>query len=404
MDKSELRQILQEQDQKKDDGQIIRRECEDAIRETPFVLVISGLRRVGKSTLLRQLRKKRDGHFMNFDDERLIGFTIADFQPLLELMIELYGEKDTFYFDEIQNIHGWERFVRRLYDSNKKVYVTGSNANLLSKELGTHLTGRYTSLCLYPFSFKEYLIFRGISIESDTTQGRASLKKAFHKYILEGGLPDYLKTGDTDYLKTLYQSIIYKDVLARYKLTAEKTLKELVQYIASNAGKEQSYNALRKTLSIGSPTTVKEYLGYLENTYLLFLIPQQVASFKKQLYANKKAYIIDTALATTIGSRMTKDAGRLLENVIFLALQRHGKDIAYYRGDGECDFVGNGYAIQSCLELTTENKTREINGLLAAMKTLRIMKGHILTLDQEETIKQGRRTIRIMPVWKWLLS
>jgi predicted AAA+ superfamily ATPase len=401
MEKSELRQILQEQEQKKDDEHIIRRECEDNIRETPFVLVISGLRRVGKSTLLRQMRKRRDGYFMNFDDDRLIGFTVADFQPLLELMIELFGDKDTFYFDEIQNIPGWERFVRKLYDNNKKVYVSGSNANLLSKELGTHLTGRYTSISIYPFSFKEYLLFQGISGNPDTTQGRADLKRAFHNYILDGGLPDYLKTGDVDYLKTLYQSILYKDVLARHRLTNEKTLKELVQYVASNVGKEISYNSLRKTLHIGSPTTVKEYLGFLENTYLLFLIPQYASSFKKQLYANKKAYLIDTALATTIGSRLSKDTGRLLENVIFLALQRQGKDIAYYRGDGECDFVGNGYAIQSCLELTKENKTREINGLLAAMRTLRIMKGHIITLDQEETIKEGRRTIHIMPVWKW---
>ena len=257
-------------------------------KDTPFIKIISGVRRSGKSTILKQLKEKFSGVYINFDDERFVSFNIEDFQKLYELSIELFKKNNLFYFDEIQNISGWERFVRRISESGENVFVTGSNATMLSKELGTHLTGRYLMFNLYPFSFREYLDFNKIKISKLTTKEKVKIKEQFSNYLIDGGLPEYLITKNKDYLRTLYESILYRDVMARYNLNNEKVLKELIYLVANNLSKEISFNSIKKTLGVGSATTISDYFSYFENTYLLFLLPRYKYSLKTQIQSNKK--------------------------------------------------------------------------------------------------------------------
>lgn len=384
------------------------------------VVVVSGVRRCGKSTLLNAVRKKarHQDYYVNFDDDRLIGFGVEHFQMLYELLVEEFGEQKCFYFDEIQNVPGWERFVRRLKDQGDQVFITGSNANLLSRELGTHLTGRYVPVELFPISFKELVDAHGISPEkalNPTTTLKGKLMNLFRHHLNEGGFPEYLKNKQPEYLKSLYESILYRDIMTRHKLTNERVMKSLVHYIASNIGKEISFSKMKQHLGLGSASTVKDYFDYIESTYLAFTINKYDQSVKRQILAPKKAYMIDLALAQTIGFRFTDEPGRMLENVVLLELKRRGKQIFYHQGARECDFViQDGLHIRMAIQVTqnmdqAETRNRELSGLLEALECYRLKEGWILTHDEqgEESakLKSGHSVrIHILPVWKWLLE
>jgi len=376
------------------------------------IAIISGIRRCGKSTLLYQLKKKNKGYYLNFDDERLVSFSIEDFQKTDEIFHELFGQTQVYYFDEIQNVKAWERFVRRLHDFKKKIYITGSNAHLLSKELGTHLTGRYIAYELFPFSFREYLLFKNINFNNNDlyiTEGKAKLKQYFNSYFEIGGIPEYIKTENKENIKFLYEGIIYRDVLVRYNIKNEKTMKELMLFIFSNIGKLISYNKIKNMLGLKNSTTVKEYFAYLENTYLVFLLSKYSFSIKNNIYSNKKIYVIDNSFAINLGFRFSDDIGRLLENLVFIELKRQNKEIYYFQEKYECDFIvkqGNEIeqAIQVCYELTEKNKKREYNGLIEAIKAAKLSKGLIISYDQENVEIVDNYEIITKPVWKWLLE
>ncbi|WP_321429341.1 ATP-binding protein [uncultured Methanolobus sp.] len=399
--------------------EFIERDIFDKVKdsgENPFIIIINGIRRCGKSTLMQQIRRinKENRYYLNFDDERLIGFSIDDFQKVHEIYVELYGLENTFYFDEIQNIDKWETFVRRMHDSKNKVYITGSNASMLSRELGTRLTGRHLSYTLYPFSFREYLRFNNISVSKDDfylTEPRSIIKKHFNQYLTTGGIPEYLMYGNTDYLKSLYESIIYRDVIARYNLPDEKTLKDLIHYLASNIGREFSFNSLRKMLGLSNATTVKEYLNYFENSFLVFTIPRYSPSLKKQMYSNKKVYFIDNGLANNISFRFSGNRGGMLENIVFLSLKRKDCQIYFHKDKKECDFViKDGFEIREAIQVTQNiedsvTRKREIEGLKEAMDEYELKEGLILTeYTEEEIVLQDKRTIIVKPIWKWLLE
>ncbi len=380
------------------------------------IIVISGIRRCGKSVLLQQLRNQlqEKDYFINFDDERLINFSVNDFQILHEVFIELFGEQHTFYFDEIQNIVGWERFVRRLYDAGNKIFVTGSNARMLSRELGTHLTGRYIGIELYPFSFVEFLQLKKINLKASdfyTTSGRGNIINNFEKYLTTGGFPQYIENQDESYLSSLYQSIIYRDVLTRHSLSGEKEMLEMIYYLASNTSKRFTYNSLASAVGIKHPETVKNYISFVEDTYLITQVMRFDYSVKKQMSNAKKSYFIDSALIKKIGFNATSNRGQLLENTVFLELKRRGYSVYYYSGKHECDFIIRedniiNAAIQVSLTLKDETtKKREIAGLTEAMNEYSLNQGTILTLDEEETITiDNNSSISILPIWKWLLE
>jgi uncharacterized protein len=411
----ELKEIVIDQNNFKKQTRVIDREiCEQYsnFHNNPFIVIITGIRRCGKSTLLKQLIAENQGYYLNFDDDRLINFNVDDFQKLLEIFQELYGEKQYFYLDEIQNIKGWELFARRLRDLEKKVYITGSNATMLSKELGSRLTGRYIQLTLYPFSFREFLSYKDypqlVENENYSTEIKSTLKAAFNQYFVIGGFPEYLLTENKDYLQTLYNNIIYRDVLSRYNITSDKTVKELMYHIASNITKDLSYNSIKNTLKIGSSTTIKDYIGFIENSYLIIQIPKFNFSTKSQIYANKKIYMVDTALAINNGFRISKDYGRLLENIVCTQLKRNNEELFYFRDKYECDFIAlknnNFKAIQVCYDFNEFNREREIKGLEEAMTFINIPVGEIITLDQEESFSHNNKQINIIPAYKWLLK
>lgn len=418
MNKAILKEVILDQRQKKKLDYVAQRKLEEGVKKSEKsgqVVIISGIRRCGKSTLLDIIRtsKEESDYYLNFDDERLINFSVDDFQIMVEVFLELFGEQRTFYFDEIQNVDLWERFVRRIHDEGNKVYITGSNASMLSRELGTHLTGRYIEKHLYPFSFSEFLLFNKTDYDKKlqfTTKEKIKVQKSLKQYIQLGGFPAYVKTEDGDYLKYLYESIIYRDIIVRYNLPNEKPLKELVYFCASNMGKEISFNSLKKVIGISSSTSVKEYFEYLENSFLVFLIPRFDFSLKRQTYFNKKVYFVDTALAADVGFHFSDDYGRILENIVFMQLKRDDREIYFHKKKKECDFlIKEKNKITIALQVTKslkdkKVKDREIAGLLEAMSEHKLKTGFILTEDEEETMKEDGKTIYVKPVYKWLLE
>jgi uncharacterized protein len=366
--------------------------------KTGHVDIITGIRRCGKSTFLNQLAsgKKQSIAYFNFEDPRIFDFEAGDFPKLLQVMGEKVKE---FYFDEIQNIEGWEVFVRNLHDQKKKVFITGSNASLLSRELGTRLTGRQFSHELFPFSFKEYLQFK---------KSEASAKK-FNGYLEQGGFPEYLKYGSVETLQHLFKDIIYRDIVVRYGIRNVKVLMDIALYLISNAGNEYTLNRLKNSFNIGSANSVAEYVGWFEDSYLIFSVQQFSWSVKSKAVNPKKVYTIDTGFARANSLSYTNDLGRLLENAVFLHLRRNGYEINYFKQKGECDFVVFGSkefagAFQVCTDLNLDNKNREVNGLIEALHFFDKPSGIILTLDQEDFIKISSKEIKVVPVWKWILD
>jgi uncharacterized protein len=377
------------------------------------VIILSGIRRCGKSTLLKQIMQTRKDYcYVNFEDERLLSFRAEDFSILDEVLIEVYGPAGTYFFDEIQNVEKFETFVRRLQDNGKKVILTGSNASLLSREFGTRLTGRYKLFEVYPFSFAEYLRFQKTTMRKESLyipEEKVKLIRLFGRYAESGGMPEYLANNDPDYIQTLYDNILYRDIIARYSIRRQRLVRELVGILTSTVTLPFTYNSLKKTLGLMNAITVKEYISYLSGAYLFFELLRFDYSVKKQLNSPRKIYIIDTAFSAISGFSLSPDKGRVLENIVFIELMRRGSEIFYFAGDQECDFILKEKkkitaAIQVCYEFLKENQDRETGGILNAMAEFKLMQGMILTYDQEDTLESDGKTIIIKPVWKWLLE
>ena len=377
------------------------------------VLILSGIRRCGKSTLLKEIMQNKSGYcYVNFEDERLLNFRAEEFETLNEVLMEVYGTPDIYFFDEIQNIDRFETFVRRLQDNGKKVVITGSNASLLSREFGTRLTGRYKLFEVYPFSFAEFLRFQKIDVQEDSRyipEAKVSLISAFCAYTESGGMPEYVRDHDSDYIRTLYDNILYRDIIARYSIRRQRLVRELVGILSSTTALPFTYNSLKKSLGLKNAITVKEYISYLSGAFLFFELPRFDYSVRKQLSSPRKIYVIDPAFSLLTGFSLSPNKGRILENIVYIELRRRGKDVFYYSKDRECDFVIRegrriAEAIQVCHELNDENTDREIGGLLEAMADFNLKQGVIVTSDQEDVRQSGDATILIRPAWKWLLE
>ncbi len=397
---------------------VIRRQKIERVEDLsriPHIVVITGLRRAGKSTLLKEIKRQyypeENIYYMNFEDERLLDFKVSDFNTLYESFLELSGESRIFFFDEIQNISGWEAFVRRMYDRGFKFYITGSNSSLMSRELGTKLTGRHVKLELYPFSFRELVESMAIKTGEEfyLTEDRAKIKKEFGRYLENGGIPEYYLYENKDIIKSLYDNILYKDIIVRYGIKDENTIRSLAYYLMTNPATEISYNKLKNFLGLGSQTTVKNYVGYLENSYLIFTINAFNYSLKKQLSSKKKVYVIDTGLINILAFKFSKDTGKMLENIVLLELKNRALEVYYHAGKNECDFIimeqgSITRAIQVTQRLQKSNEKRELAGLLEAMDRYKLPEGLILTEDTEDVIEVNGRKIMIKPVWKWLIE
>ena len=374
----------------------IKRELLDKIDlEINHVVIVSGVRRCGKSTLIRQLTKnKKAFYYMSFEDQRLLEFNISDFESLKEVFQETFLS-NIWFLDEIQNIDGWERFVRKMHDMGTKFIVTGSNASLLSKELGTKLTGRHLTYELFPFSYSEMLAL--------TSQKPSA--SSLEEYMKNGGFPEFLKYRKIELLQNIFLDILNRDISERYRLREIKTLKQFATYLLTNVGKEFSYTNISKFLNMGSVNTAISFSSYLEGAYLIFTIPKFDYSYRKQLINPKKVYSVDTGLSMANSTSFSQDKGRVLENVVFLGLRRKHKDIYYFRDKGECDFLVKEKeniveAVQVCYHLTEDNKEREISGLEEVMRKFNLKTGTIVTFDQEDSFGK----IKVIPAWKWLIG
>lgn len=381
----------------------------------PHVVVISGIRRCGKSTLLRQIinnhYENEEFFYINFEDERLRNFDASEFNELYEVLISLFGKKKTILIDEVQNVEGFELFVRRFQEQGFKIYITGSNANLLSRELGTKLTGRYVKIDLLPFSFIEFLDLKEVDHDERSiyeTEKRVELKRSFDEYLQAGGMPEYLKYNDSEILLRIYEDIVLKDIVVRYGLENVKMIKDLYGYLISHLSDKFSYNRLRKVIGAGSTTTIQNYIYYLEEANFCLILQRYDHSLKKQMISNKKFYLTDHGFVPPISTRLTKDRGKKLENVVLTYLRSKG-EVMYFEDGGECDFItlnGNEItsAVQSTWILEEDNRKREIDGLIKALKEFGLKKGTIVTYDTEDEIVIDNLKIHIVPAWKWLMD
>lgn len=348
---------------------------------------------------MHQLSKKIESfNYLNFEDTRPAGFGLSDFEKLDEIYKEEFGECNFYIFDEIQNIPGWEIFVRSRLDKKKKFVITGSNASLLSKELGTRLTGRHINIELFPFSFKETMAFK---------KQKESIDE-FERYLKEGGFPEYLKYKDQEILRELFTDVIQRDIVARHKIRESKTLNEMALYLLTNVGKEFSFNALKNTFALGSVNTVSSFISYLEDSYIIFTVPKFNYSLKKQIINPKKIYSIDNGLCVANSVSFSEDKGRMLENLAYLVLRRKNKEIFYFKSENnhECDFLVKEstkikMAIQVCYELNDDNKERELSGLMEALNQFNLKEGIIFTFNQEDELMQNGKKIIVLPLWKW---
>jgi len=394
----------------------------DKLSEVPELIkhkiniVVTGHRRSGKSTFLLQWMKKyyhSNFYYLDFSDERLVDFKTTDFQLLYEIFLEQYGEKDIFYFDELQGKkYDWNRFVNRLYSEGKRFFITGSNADLLSKEISTYLTGRHFDIMIYPFSFKEYLGYHNFNKNYASTLGKAEAIKYFNNYIKQGGFPEVIVYNTTDILENIYQDVINTDILNRYKIKEEIEFKKMTLFLMSNFAREFSYTSIKNNFNLGSTNTAKKYISYLTNTYLLFELTKYDYSLKKQDTYSKKIYCIDTGLISKTSFNFSENIGRLYENTVFIELKRRGKNIYFWKdkSDYEIDFlITDKNKVNSLIQVAYDlsnpkTKEREVKALLSGLNEFKLKEGIIITKDLDKEEKIDNKIIKYIPIWKWLLE
>jgi uncharacterized protein len=411
--------LFEQQKELKDENNFVDRELTKKVLSfihLKLPIVITGVRRSGKSTLLHivknQLKlKEKEFLYINFNDERLVDFAIEDFQKILDFLNEQsYKENCPLFLDEIQETKDWEKWIDRIKEEHS-IFITGSNSKLLSKEISTILTGRSVSVSLYPFSFREFLEAKDIKKENWKLdlKVQSQLRKEFLEFLSSGGIPKSIVDNDKRLLKENYENILYRDIIKRFNKNLEKPIKEISVYLLSNVSNELSTRSLSKTIQIKNLSTVKSILDTFENAFLFFFINKFDFSVKKQIQNPRKIYCVDNGFVTEIGFKFSENKGRTLENLVFVELKRRGDEIYYFSEKNECDFIIRAgskinRAIQVCYDLNEDNKEREIKGLIEAMNKFKLKEGLILTYNTDDELKKDGKRIVIKSVWKWLLE
>jgi len=400
---------------------LIERDCfSDYLKyiDSKQTKVITGVRRSGKSIIAYQLLKNRPFAYANFDDELLANIAAEDLNKIIEVFYEIYPDFKYIFFDEIQNVAGWELFINRLQRQGFNLVITGSNAKLLSKELATHLTGRHIALELFPFSFKEFLKYHEISADISmlSTKNTAVLKKKFEEYLISGGFPDIVREpfNQRIYIQSLYSNIVDKDVILRHKIRFGNTLKNISNNLMATPSSPISFNKIKNTFNLKSIHTAQNYISFIEETYLIFLLQKFSYKSKERSIANRKLYVIDSGLITVLGFNFSRNLGKIYENIVFLELmrQKSNNEIYYWQDPyfGEVDFIIKEKTkiieiIQVCYDMQdAETKKRELKSLMHASKMLDCKNLTIITEDTEKTETTNGETINYVPLWKWLLN
>jgi len=390
----------------------------------PIFLV--GMRRVGKTFCLLNemnnlnLNNKKQILYVNFEDNRFEGNLNAE---LLDQIIETYrlyinnNEEIFLFLDEIQNIKGWEKWVRTNYDLKKinKMYITGSSAKLLSKEIATAISGRYLKIKVFPLSFKEFLIFNGIILEDEITliSNKNKYLERFIEYLQVGGFPEIVMEKDNflrkQILESYFDTLIYKDIVARYNLKDSSKIKKILKFLLSNDTKKSNINSIAKATGM-SYNTVEEYISFFKKIFLISEIFEYNYSLKKQYKKDIKYYCNDLSFVNSYSFNFSENKGRVLENVVLNQILREGNEVYYFSdGSNECDFVIQSKktpkkVIQVCYDLNEDNKERELQGLIVALNEFNLKEGLLLTFDEEDEFEHQGKKIIIKPVWKWLLK
>lgn len=393
--------------------------------ERPFTFedagnyVFLGIRRAGKSYLMyqriHQLLKK--GHkieeilYINFEDERFIGLKSEELDDIKLAYEETFSYQPIFFLDEIQVVDGWEKFVRRLVDKKYRVYVTGSNAKMLSSEIATTLGGRFLIQEVYPFSFREFLLSQDIRLTANwlyTPSLRNEVVRTFEAYFYNGGFPELIAFKDKrSWLSRLYQKIFFGDLVARYALRNSDSMSLLVKKLAESVMQPSSYNRLKNIVSSAGESvgvrTVIDYVRYLEETWLIFSVENYAARFAER-ESNRKYYFIDNGILNLF---IFNPETLLLENLVAVSLYRiFGKELYFYNQNIEVDFYipDQKWLVQASYNISdNQTFTREVNGLLKTAKFLKAEKLQIVTRNEERTVEQDGFTIEVIPIWKWMI-
>jgi len=421
-----IKRIVKEQEEEMEEilkGDIIPREYEEVLFKylsRPNILAITGIRRSGKSVLAMLLKRrlKLPSAYINFDDERLVGLDMRELVKVEQAFYELYGDVDVMIFDEIQNVEGWELFLNRLR-RRKRIIITGSNSELMHSELSTHLTGRYIDVVIFPFSFRE---FTGMKLDSSsalTTKEIAEIRRRFNQYVEGSSFPEYKFFGKS-IVRRIYEDIVNKDCVRRYSIKQERTFKDLTYYIISNYGNLFTYRKLKDIFNIGDVHTVKNYISYLENSFLIIVLNKFSYKLKEHEKSPKKVYPMEHGFANFLAFRRTRDMGRLYETLVAVELLRQNslrdekREIYYYRDRNgyEVDFVIKyGERVEKLIQVSIsdgEMKEREYRSLLIVSKELKCDDLLIINEEKEgieEVEWRGiRKRIRFIPLWRWLLT
>lgn len=381
----------------------------------PNALVLTGVRRCGKSVASILLARRGEYGYVNFDDPSFLGIGPRDLKTIIEAIYSLKGDVHTFVLDEVQNVQGWELLVARLRETNR-VIVTGSSARLLSRELSTALTGRHVDFTVFPFSFREFLEMEGLRPDVHLTKDIAATKNVLRRYLTVGGFPESRIFGQR-FLLQIYEDIITKDVERRYGIRYRQTFREIARYAVSNVAKETSFNRLKGAFGLKSVHTAKNYLGYLQEAHLMFFLERYSPKLKMQMMAPRKAYCVDTGIFASVGSSTSEEKGRLMENLVAVELSRRKsywsprQAINYWKNHAqeEVDFVvREGPRVKGLVQVCFDpsdgsTKKREVNALLKASVELSCRERLVITWDYEGTELVDGRSVSFVPLWKWLL-
>ena len=396
--------------------------------DSGIIISVIGVRRSGKTFLLYETIKRLLGNeipkknilYINFEDERLT-LNQEQLDLILQAYQELYPklimEECYFFFDEIQNIKGWEKFIRRVFDTvSKNIFITGSNSKLLSEEIATELRGRTISYTLYPLSFKEYLSFIKADTEYFGTSQRINILNHFRTFMIYGGFPELIELDETLKIKKLqdyFNSIIYKDLIERYNISNPSILKFFLKRILSQVTKPVSINKIYNDFrSLGykiSNNLLYQYSDYIQTSYTSVFINKFEYSEIKQAKSEKKAYAIDNGILSAVDYSFSENLGKLLENLIALELLKSGKELMYFKNNLECDFIfmdkKSFYPVQVSYSVhDADTKEREIKGLLLACEYLKVKKGTIITYEDNDIIKINNTNIEVVPAYQYILE
>ena len=381
--------------------------------EANVIKLISGPRRAGKSVYALQILSGKNYAYLNFDDTQLLGAFNED--SVMQALAEIYPGYEYLLLDEVQNLESWDAWVSKLYRRGVNLVITGSNANLLSSEMSTLLTGRYVEIQILPFSMEETLKYRGAPIDAELPDEMAKLLIEMDDYLKKGGYPEIVKNREIEqaYLSALFDSIILKDVAQRHKIRKITELYDLADYLISNYSNPLSYNEIAEELSLGSVTTVKKFCEYLAEPYLFFYLPRYNNKLKEMKKAPRKVYVIDNGFIYTRSFELSSNNGRQLENMVFIELLRRGfdlnKSLFYYRtsNDKEVDFVTrDGRKVTSLIQVSydiSKNKTRdrELDALVKASEELKCDNLFVITWALNDRIEYKEKSIRVVSVQHW---